>query len=63
MFRMEAEVESRAIALYVKDGGRMCEWHAADAQVRHFYRLSAAKDPVDRVVPPAVKFTDGPSDE
>lgn len=33
--------EDRAIALYVKDGGRMCEWHAADPQVRHFYRLAA----------------------
>jgi hypothetical protein len=33
--------EDRAIALYVKDGGLVCEWHAIDALIRHGYRLAA----------------------
>ena len=41
----EAANEASAIALYVKDGGRMCEWHSVDANVRHFYRLAAIKNP------------------
>ena len=48
--------EDRAIALYVKDGGRMCEWHAVDAQVRHFYRLAALEQNGNRL-PLAVDST------
>lgn len=39
---MPGDLESRAIALYIKDGGLVCEWHATDNIVRHGYRLLAA---------------------
>lgn len=45
---MPDDLDSIAIALYVQDGGRMCEWYATDFRVRNAYRLLAAKEKAAR---------------